>query len=602
MKLTEKKESHTNLLFEVIWFFVKPYKFRALSLLILFLLSGVLEAATIAAIYPILSAAFDAGAGQNNPILSLFGKMAGLLPIGDRFVSYCVFFLLLAVLSFAVKLISVIYRTRLGARVVEKNQNEIYRKLIQADYQYFIDHKQGELIYNVASAPQQLPSLLFGITEFVSQVILSISVLLLLFSLSWQGATAMLVVGAGYQYLSKYLGEKVSYHSGQGEMETLRESNVILNETISGIKQVKAFATGENWIDRFSSIIKRRWHYVTVRGIWGQIPFLLLFLIVYITIGTVVLVIKIVAAPNFMQLIPVFGTFAFALFRLVPFIGSVGSLIMSIMGSLPDCEAIYSIQNNKISHIEDGKRELSSFKTDIRFENVSFSYKNRTETMEEISVTFEKGKTTAIVGRSGSGKTTLINLLLRLFDVDKGEIRIDGINIKEYRLASWLKKIGYVSQDTFILNDTIENNIIFGSDGYSHDSVIKAARYADAHGFISEIPDGYGTFVGDRGMRLSGGQAQRIAVARAMIREPEILIFDEATNNLDNISEAAVQKAIEEIAKDHTVIIIAHRLSTIANADKIVVMENGRVAEEGTHKELIARKGSYWALYQSQPG
>jgi len=168
-------------------------------------------------------------------------------------------------------------------------------------------------------------------------------------------------------------------------------------------------------------------------------------------------------------------------------------------------------------------------------------------------------------------------------------------------LSSWLNRIGYVSQDTFIFNDTIEKNITFHSDSYSHEQVIKAAKYADAHDFIITLPDDYNTITGDKGIGLSGGQAQRIAVARAMIREPEILIFDEATNNLDNISEAAVQRAIDEISKDHTVIIIAHRLSTIANADKIIVLENERVVEEGTHKQLLANRGAYWELCQREP-
>jgi len=586
--------------FKTIWFFFKPHKLHVLALFILSLLVGGLEAATVAAIYPILSAAFDPGAGYGNVVLWLFETMANLLSIEDEFIAYCVLFLLIALVAFVVRLISINFGVRFGARLVEKNQSEIFNKFIKADYQYFIDHKQGALIYNVATAPQGLSTLITAVTQLMSQAILSISVILLLFSLNWQGAIAVLLIGLGYHYFTRYLGKKVSYYSGKGEMEALRESNVILNETISGIKQVKVFATAENWIDRFRSTIKKRWYHFMRRNIWQQVPAPVLMLILYLSIGIGALLIKIITPASFIEVIPLLGTFAFAVFRLAPIIGTVGVLMMTIMGALPDCEAVYSVQSDLITHIKDGGKELSSFNYDIKFSNVSFAYKRRARTIEDISVTFEKGKTTAIVGRSGGGKTTLINLVVRLFDVDEGEIKIDGLNIKEYKLSSWLNKIGFVSQDTFILNDTVESNITFGSDGYSREELIKATRYADAHSFITELPNGYDTLVGDKGMRLSGGQAQRIAIARAMIREPGILIFDEATNNLDNISEMTVQKAIDEIAKDHTVIIIAHRLSTIANADKIIVLEDGRVVEEGTHKQLMEKKGAYCELYRSQ--
>jgi ABC-type multidrug transport system fused ATPase/permease subunit len=597
---SEKEKKRTGSILEIIFFFFGPYKLRVGAMLVLFLLTGALEAATIAAVYPILSVAFGTGAGQGGFVLSFFARLADILPIKDTFIAYCVIFLVLAVLSFIVKLFSATFRIKLTAVVVENNQNAIYQQYLQADYQYFIDHKQGDMIYNAATAPLQISSLMSGVTELISQVILSISVFVLLFSLSWQGSIAVLFVGVSYQFLSRYLGKKVSYQSGKGEMEAFREYNVILNETISGIKQVKAFGVGDSWKARFRGTVTRLWQFVIKRTVWSQIPPLLLFFVMYLAVGIIVLAIKIAAPANFMTLIPVFGAFAFAVFRLVPFISSIGGVLMSVMSSLPDCEAVYSILSEKITHIEDGKKEFGSFKSEIKFDNVSFTHKHRKKTLNGISVTFEKGKTTAIVGRSGSGKTTLINLLLRLFDVDQGEIKIDGVNIKEFRLASWLEDVGFVSQDTFILNDTIETNITFGSEGYTHEQVIEAAGYADAHAFISELPGGYGTLVGDKGVRLSGGQAQRIAVARAMIRKPEILVFDEATNNLDNISETAVQRAIEEISKGHTVIIIAHRLSTVVNADKIIVFEDGRVVEQGNHALLLEKRGAYWELYQSR--
>ncbi|MBN2240383.1 MAG: ABC transporter ATP-binding protein [Dehalococcoidales bacterium] len=568
--------------------------------MVLFLLAGSLEAATIAAVYPILEAAFAPGAETTNFILSAFQTIAGWIPISDLFVSYCAVFMIVAVLTFLVKLAAINFRIRFIAYMVAGKQNEIYKRFMRADYQYFIDHKQGELLYNTINAPQQLSTLVSSITELISQILLSLSVLILLFSLSWAGATGILVLGLSYFFLSRFLGTRVSYDASSKELQAIRESNVVFNESVSGIKQIKVFAVTEDWISIFQDAIKKRWGNSVRRLIWQQLLPIMLLLVIYIAVGVVVLLIKLINPAGYLELIPVFGAFAFAVFRLIPFVSSVGTMTMSIQASLPDCEAMHRILNTEITGIIDGDSLMDSFDKTIQFRDVSFSYKGRTETVRNLSLEFEKGKTTAIVGRSGSGKTTVVSLLLRLFDVDSGEILIDGHNIKDLRIDSLLKNIGYVSQDTFILNDSIEKNITFGSDKYSLEQVVKAAEYADAHSFISDMPEGYNTVVGDKGMRLSGGQAQRIAVARAMIRDPEILIFDEATNNLDNISEMAVQKAIEEISKQHTVILVAHRLSTIENADKIVLIEKGAVKEEGTHTELLEKRGEYWKLHQRQ--
>jgi len=269
------------------------------------------------------------------------------------------------------------------------------------------------------------------------------------------------------------------------------------------------------------------------------------------------------------------------------------------MSSLPNCDIVYSTLS-KPDDIKDGEKEVRSFTSNIQFDNVTFTHKGRSKTIENVSITFEKGKTTAIVGPSGSGKTTIVDLSLHLFDPDKGQIKIDGVNLREYKSSSWLTKIGFVGQDTFIFHSSVKNNITFGSGRYSDEEIIKAAKSANAHDFILEFPQGYDTIVGERGMKLSGGQKQRIAIARAIIKKPAILILDEATSALDNISEASVQEAIEKISEDRTVIVIAHRLSTIINADKIVVLEDGRVMEEGTYEELMKRKGVYWSLYKTQ--
>ncbi len=580
----------------ILWFFFKQYKLQVLLMATLSIIVGGLEASGVAVVYPILSAVFKDGFTRENFVLSFFSMLARLLPVADEFIAYCLLFLILALLMFAVKLLSIGYRLTFAARIVEKTHNDIFYKFIQADYQYFVDHKQGELTYNAVAAPVSLQVLVTSAAELVAQAILSISVILLLFSLSWQGTIAVLLMGLMYYFFTRYLAERVAYDAGKRQAQALTESLVVLNEVFSGIKQVKVFAIAEDWIRKFGDTINRHWHQYVRRSVWQGALNPLLILILYLFIGIIALIIRILAPNSFNDLIPVFGTFAFAVYRLVPIMGGITNATMDIRSSLPNCERIYNILCDKLTHIEDGGQELNSFTSKIEFDNVSFGYQGREKVLEGISITFEKGRTTAIVGQSGSGKTTMVNLLLRLFDVDQGEVKIDDINIKQYKWVSWLEKIGYVGQETFIFNDTIRSNITLGSK-YSEEEVVKASKYADAYSFIVEMPNGYNTLVGDKGLKLSGGQRQRIAVARAMIRDPQILIFDEATNALDNISESAVQKAINEIARDHTVIIIAHRLSTIENADKIIVLGDRRVLEEGTHEELMAKGGAYYNLY-----
>ena len=247
----------------------------------------------------------------------------------------------------------------------------------------------------------------------------------------------------------------------------------------------------------------------------------------------------------------------------------------------------------------DGTRDLDSFKRAILFEDVSFTYKGRDTLLKRVNVAFEKGKVTAIVGPSGAGKTTIINLILGLFEPTEGRITLDGVPLRDYKQEAWLSKIGFVSQEPFIYHSTVADNITFGRNGHSMESIVKAATTANAQGFISELPHGYDTLVGERGMKLSGGQQQRIAIARAVLDEPELLIFDEATSSLDTVSERLVQDAIDNVSKNRTVITIAHRLSTISYADKIIVLDHGRIAEEGNHQELLKRQGHYSRLVAS---
>ena len=255
---------------------------------------------------------------------------------------------------------------------------------------------------------------------------------------------------------------------------------------------------------------------------------------------------------------------------------------------------------SNITSPKDGGKELTEFSDSIEFRNVRFCYEGDREVLGGINFTVRKGETVALVGPSGGGKSTTSDLIPRFYDVTSGEVLIDGTNIKEYNLPSLRKAMGIVSQETILFNDTIENNIRLGNDTATMEEIERAARVANAHDFIVESPEGYQTNVGDRGTKLSGGQRQRLSIARAVLKNPDILILDEATSALDTESEKLVQAALDKLLAGRTSVIIAHRLSTIKNADKIIVIDQGRIAEEGTHNELIERGGIYAKLVALQ--
>ncbi|AST56476.1 multidrug ABC transporter ATP-binding protein [Thermoanaerobacterium thermosaccharolyticum] len=247
-----------------------------------------------------------------------------------------------------------------------------------------------------------------------------------------------------------------------------------------------------------------------------------------------------------------------------------------------------------------GAIELKNVKGDIEFDNVTFSYDNKKEVLSGINLKIKHGETVAIVGPSGAGKTTLLSLIPRFYEIDAGSIKIDGIDIRDVKLSSLRENIGIVQQDVFLFSGTIKENIAYGNLNASDEDIINASKAANAHDFIMELKDGYDTYIGERGVKLSGGQKQRISIARMFLKNPPILILDEATSSLDNKSESIIQKSIENLSKNRTTLIIAHRLGTIRNAKRIIVLTENGIEEEGTHEELMNRKGVYYNLYNYQ--
>lgn len=268
------------------------------------------------------------------------------------------------------------------------------------------------------------------------------------------------------------------------------------------------------------------------------------------------------------------------------------------MASVDRVNEILNAENQIIN--TQGNEHIPEFCNEIEFRNVKFSYNADTEVLHGINLTIKKGQTIALVGQSGSGKSTIVDLIPRFYDVTEGEILIDGKNIRDYKLKELRDLMGYVNQVPILFNDTIYNNITLGQEGISKEDVERAARIANAYDFIMETEKGFDTNIGDGGCKLSGGQRQRISIARALLKNPPILILDEATSALDTESERLVQEAIEQLMKNRTSVVVAHRLSTIKNADIIIVLNEGQIVETGKHDELIAKQGIYYKLHTLQ--
>jgi subfamily B ATP-binding cassette protein MsbA len=417
---------------------------------------------------------------------------------------------------------------------------------------------------------------------------------LLLLLISWRLTLLVAVAFLLISVLIRTLTSKTQALGRKHQQANIYLSNLTL-ETFTGIKTIRAFGK--------ESYEEQRYYQASKKSCDSSINLAKQSVMIEpISEGLSVAILMCVMLVAFYTQVtlPVLITFIFMLYRLQPQVQKLNSNLTQVI-ALSNCvkSVFLLLEHEDKPYVISGNVNFHELRKGITFDAVNFLYTSQNKpALENISLFIPKGKTTALVGYSGAGKSTIINLIFRLYDVTSGEIYIDNYLIKELDLATWRSNMALVSQDVHIFSSTVRENIAYGRPDATETEIIAAAKQAHAHEFICELAQGYDTFVGDRGIKLSGGQRQRISIARAILYNPEILILDEATNALDNISEKLIQDAINLLSQNRTVIVIAHRLSTIKDADQIIVLKQGKVEEQGSFSDLMERKAVFHKLYQ----
>ena len=599
--------------------YVSPYKGYLGGSVVLNMLSAIFNIFSFSLLIPILQILFNinemhyefipwdsADAGLKDiAVNNLYFYVTGMMDkwgAGNVLLLLCLSLSLLTAIKTTCYFGSTAVMVPIRTGIVKDLRMELYNKILALPLGYFSQERKGDIIARMSGDAQEVEtSITAALDMLVKNPILIIFYVATLIAISWQLTVFVLIFAPAMIWLMGFIGRKLRRQSSEAQLlwsDTMSQ----VEETLGGLRIIKAFLAEKKMSRRFASVtgaMKDKNNKVATRQALAH-PVSEFMGTVMISIvlwfgGTLILGDRaVIDAPTFIF-------YMVMLYNIIQPIKEFSKAAYGIPKGLASMSRIDAILDapNPIREAA-SPRPLKEFKDSIEFKGVSFHYEDGREVLHDINLKVPKGKTVAIVGASGSGKSTLVDLIPRFYDVTSGSVCIDGVDIREVPIRDLRGLMGNVNQESILFNDSIFNNIAFGVESADRESVEAAARVANAHEFIMEKEDGYDTNIGDRGVKLSGGQRQRISIARAILKNPPILILDEATASLDTESERSVQDALDKLMASRTTIAIAHRLSTIKGADEIIVLDEGRIVERGRHEELLALGGYYKKLYDMQ--